>query len=511
MTERDEEAGPEPQGDERGKGEDRDRLGAPRGRARGPGSRGASGRGRSRSGRAAPTPTVKPTRISPSVVTRCGAERAVDDGLDEALGHDERAGQDERWVVADHDDGLPGDDEDDERGERRQDALADEAPPAAAHVASSSSRSGCRPGLAAGDGVGVVGGPAEEGPDLGRGPGDDGGVEVGQAARPGQVDRDVGDDDSRSGRQDDDPVGEEDGLGDAVGDEDDRRPDPLPEAEQLDVEALAGERVEGAERLVEEEHGRLERERPGDRDPLAHPAGELARPRVGPAVEADEAEEVAGAGVPIRRPGARRPRAGRRRWPATSATAGGAAPGRRGRRAGPVRRRLRLRPRPCRRRPGAGRRSTRRSVLFPQPFGPTSATTDRRATSRSTPASTGTDCPPTAKANRRPARRIAGASSGAADTGSSTTGRGAPSGAGTSAPESTTAPGALGRREAGREAPEETADPVAAPPLRGTRHPCGRLCAPCGTRPALASGSDTLRRRCDRRTASPPLRKGRPS
>ena len=38
-----------------------------------------------------------------------------------------------------------------------------------------------------------------------------------------------------------------------VGDEHDRRPGALPEAEQLHVEPLAGERVEGAERLVEEQ------------------------------------------------------------------------------------------------------------------------------------------------------------------------------------------------------------------------------------------------------------------
>ena len=59
--------------------------------------------------------------------------------------------------------------------------------------------------------------------------------------------------------------------------------------EQLEVEALAGQRVERAERLVEEQHLRLERERPGERDPLAHPARQLrpgGRPRR--RVEADQ-------------------------------------------------------------------------------------------------------------------------------------------------------------------------------------------------------------------------------
>ena len=56
----------------------------------------------------------------------------------------------------------------------------------------------------------------------------------------------------------------------------DRRAGPLPEREQLEVEALAGQLVEGAERLVEEEHLRLEREGAGERRALAHPARQLA-------------------------------------------------------------------------------------------------------------------------------------------------------------------------------------------------------------------------------------------
>ena len=38
----------------------------------------------------------------------------------------------------------------------------------------------------------------------------------------------------------------------------------LPEAQELEVEALAGQRIERAERLVEQEHLGLERERPGE-------------------------------------------------------------------------------------------------------------------------------------------------------------------------------------------------------------------------------------------------------
>ena len=51
----------------------------------------------------------------------------------------------------------------------------------------------------------------------------------------------------------------------------------LPEPQQLEVEAFAGQRIERAERLVEQEHLGLERERPGERDALARPAGELGR------------------------------------------------------------------------------------------------------------------------------------------------------------------------------------------------------------------------------------------
>ena len=45
----------------------------------------------------------------------------------------------------------------------------------------------------------------------------------------------------------------------------------LPEPQQLEVEPLAAQRIERAERLVEQEHAGLERERPGQGDPLALP------------------------------------------------------------------------------------------------------------------------------------------------------------------------------------------------------------------------------------------------
>ncbi len=70
-------------------------------------------------------------------------------------------------------------------------------------------------------------------------------------------------------------AGEEDGLRDRVRDEDDGRTGLLPDPQHLGVHPLAGHLVEGAERLVHEQEGRLQGERAGDRDALLHATGEL--------------------------------------------------------------------------------------------------------------------------------------------------------------------------------------------------------------------------------------------
>ena len=88
----------------------------------------------------------------------------------------------------------------------------------------------------------------------------------------GSVDRHVGHDPARPRREHDDPVRDEDGLRDAVGDQHDGLGRPRPEAEQLEVESFAAQRIERAERLVEQEHRGLERERPGEGDPLPRAA-----------------------------------------------------------------------------------------------------------------------------------------------------------------------------------------------------------------------------------------------
>ena len=129
----------------------------------------------------------------------------------------------------------------------------------------------------------------EVGPDLARGPGRGRIVEVGDRPWTRQVDRDVGDDATGARREHDDPVGDQDRLWDAVGDHHDRGRGTVPQPQQLEVEPFASQRVERAERLVEEEDRRLERERPGERHALARPARKLGRSRGGHRrIEADE-------------------------------------------------------------------------------------------------------------------------------------------------------------------------------------------------------------------------------
>src|SRR6266446_3325109 len=76
---------------------------------------------------------------------------------------------------------------------------------------------------------------------------------------------------------DHDAIGEEDGLGDAVGDEDHGLLVLLPDPEELLLHDLAGLGIEGTEGLVHQEHRGMVGERPRDGHALLHPARELAR------------------------------------------------------------------------------------------------------------------------------------------------------------------------------------------------------------------------------------------
>ena len=100
-------------------------------------------------------------------------------------------------------------------------------------------------------------------------------------------------------------------------------PHPL----QLEVERVAGQRVERGEGLVEEQHRRRTDQPACDRGPLAHADRELRRPAPFETADAGELTERRSTRRAARR--ARRPARGAaaRRSPRRSSTAGGSAPG----------------------------------------------------------------------------------------------------------------------------------------------------------------------------------------
>ncbi len=65
-----------------------------------------------------------------------------------------------------------------------------------------------------------------------------------------------------------------------------------PEPLELVVEHVARHRVERAERLVHEEDVGVLRERAGERDALAHAAGQLVRALLGEAAEVHQVEQL---------------------------------------------------------------------------------------------------------------------------------------------------------------------------------------------------------------------------
>ena len=159
-----------------------------------------------------------------------------------------------------------------------------------------------------------------------------------------------------------DPVGEHDRLVDVVGDEQDRRAVARAQVAQQGVHPDAGERVERAERLVEQQQLGVADQRPGQRDALLLAAGQLARPgRSRPARPTS-----ASAARPRRR--ASRPRRPRVTLSRPAATAAAGGPGRR-RRAPAARRR-----RPCRRRRGRARRAPAAACSCRSRCAPSSAT-----------------------------------------------------------------------------------------------------------------------------------------
>ena len=104
---------------------------------------------------------------------------------------------------------------------------------------------------------------------------------------------DVGDA-ARPRGHDDHAVGEQDRLGDVVGDEHRGGLGLLVDLQQLDVQPLAGDLVDRRERLVEQQDVDADHEQPGERDALLHAAREVARVGVLEAAEPDHVEQAVG-------------------------------------------------------------------------------------------------------------------------------------------------------------------------------------------------------------------------
>jgi hypothetical protein len=68
------------------------------------------------------------------------------------------------------------------------------------------------------------------------------------------------------------PIAEQQRLGDVMGHEDRRQLQPAAEVQERLLEAIPGQRVQGAEGLVKQHHPRLRRQGPGHRHALGLPA-----------------------------------------------------------------------------------------------------------------------------------------------------------------------------------------------------------------------------------------------
>ena len=90
-----------------------------------------------------------------------------------------------------------------------------------------------------------------------------------------------GHDPRRTLAEDNDAIGEKQGLFHVVGNEQDREPRVLPQTHKLALHADARERIQLAERFVEHEQGGVVDERPRERHALRHAAGQLMREGIG--------------------------------------------------------------------------------------------------------------------------------------------------------------------------------------------------------------------------------------
>ena len=133
---------------------------------------------------------------------------------------------------------------------------------------------------------------------------------------------------ARPPREHDDPVGQPHRLVDVVGHVEDRLARPLPDRQQLLLHELARLGVERRERLVHQQHGRVDGERPRDADALPHAARELVRVLALEAAQPGQLDEAAGDRAGARPAAGRPPRGRTRRWPARCARGRARTPGR---------------------------------------------------------------------------------------------------------------------------------------------------------------------------------------
>jgi hypothetical protein len=97
----------------------------------------------------------------------------------------------------------------------------------------------------------------------------------GDMPRPREIDAEVIDNGRRAPAHDYDTVGQERSFSDAVGHENHRLAIGLPDAQELDSHFIAGDRIEGTERLVHQENAWIVNERSANRYTLPHAARQL--------------------------------------------------------------------------------------------------------------------------------------------------------------------------------------------------------------------------------------------
>src|SRR6478735_5277531 len=97
---------------------------------------------------------------------------------------------------------------------------------------------------------------------------------------------------SGGGVEDEDAVGEDERLVDAVGDENDSRTGARPYCQEILLQLLTCLRVERAEWLIHEDENGLAHQRARDADPLLHAAGQFVRKVLGKGGKPHQLDEM---------------------------------------------------------------------------------------------------------------------------------------------------------------------------------------------------------------------------